>query len=116
LGVREVTDKLRPYVAYDWGTGIPWAAGYDREKIFAYAEKHGLKVLDVDPTDEEPEWEYVIISRFLKLETLDNGYAPMRRTREEAEAEVARLKKEFSADNWRLARRRKAGPWEKVEG
>jgi hypothetical protein len=44
--------NLRPYVAYDTH-GHPWAAGFDREKIFDYAEKYDLRVIDVDNADAE---------------------------------------------------------------
>lgn len=51
-----MAENLRPYVAYDPETGIPGAAGFDRDRIFAYAERFKLVVLDVDSADEKLEY------------------------------------------------------------
>lgn len=47
--------KRRAYVAYNRRSGIPYAASFDRNKIFDYAALLDLVVLDVDwlPEDEK---------------------------------------------------------------
>lgn len=35
------------YVAYDRRSGIPWAASFDKDAIFDYADDNQLVVLDV---------------------------------------------------------------------
>lgn len=47
------------YVAYDRRSGIPWAASFDRDEIFDYAEDNNLTVLDVKyfPAKEKYSWE-----------------------------------------------------------
>lgn len=48
-----MAEQRRPYVAYNRRSGHPWAASFDRDKIFDYAEKHHLVVIDVDWLEED---------------------------------------------------------------